>query len=117
MRLPNLSMIITGAFPVSAAPSRDLLPQIKRSGMKPIASVTISRLFSDFEVLGKFLAYLGFKLVTFSYPMTSLNSSYLSYASHDSVTFSAAEMVDIFQRLKDWKPKAPVSGHEPEPEL
>ena len=62
---------------------QDLLPQIKRSGMKPVASVTISRLFSDFEVLGKFLAHLGFELVTFSYPLTTLNSSYLSYASHD----------------------------------
>ncbi len=65
-------MMITGAFLASAAPFAHLLPEIKRSGMTPVASVTISRLFSDFEVLGNFLAHLGFKLATFSYPLTNL---------------------------------------------
>jgi MoaA/NifB/PqqE/SkfB family radical SAM enzyme len=92
---------------------RSLLPRINHSGMIPVASVTISRLFSDFEVLGAFLSHLGFKLATFSYPVTKLHSSYMSYAAHDSVTFSAAEMVAIFQRLKDWKVKAPITVLNP----
>ncbi len=103
----------TGAFPASAVPCRALLPEIKRSGMTPVASVTISRLFSDFQVLGNFLAHLGFKLATFSYPVAALNSSYLSYACHDTVTFSATEMLDIFQRLQDWKQQAPVTVLNP----
>jgi len=92
---------------------QELLPEIKRSGMKPVASVTISRLFSNFDLLGKFLAHLGFQLVTFSYPLTVLNSSYLSYAADAAVTFSDAEMVDLFQRLKDWLPRAPVTVLNP----
>ena len=100
-------------FPGLCHSIRDLLPQIKQSGMKPVASVTISRLFSDFEVLGKFLDHLGFQLVTFSYPLTTLNSSYLSYASDDTVTFSDTEMVDLFQRLKDWMFQAPVTVLNP----
>jgi MoaA/NifB/PqqE/SkfB family radical SAM enzyme len=92
---------------------RALLPHINHSGLIPVASVTISRLFSDFERLGTFLAQLGFKFVTFSYPLTNLHSSYLSYAADDSVTFSPAEMVSIFQRLKDWKAKAPITVLNP----
>ena len=100
-------------FPGLCRAIRALLPEVKRSGMTPVASVTISRLFSDFEVLGNFLAYLGFKLATFSYPVTTLNSSYLSYAAHETVTFSAMEMLDIFQRLKGWMRQAPVTVLNP----
>ncbi len=96
-------------FPGLCRSIRDLLPQIKGSGITPVASVTISRLFSDFEALGNFLARLGFELATFSYPLTNLNSSYLSYATHETVTFTAAEMVEIFDRLKGWKTKAPIT--------
>jgi MoaA/NifB/PqqE/SkfB family radical SAM enzyme len=100
-------------FPGLCRAIRALLPHINRAGMQPVASVTISRLFSDFGGLGNFLAHLGFKLATFSYPLTNLHSSYLSYANHDTVTFSAAEMVDIFQRLKVWKSTAPVTVLNP----
>lgn len=92
---------------------RDLLPYIKQSGIKPIASVTISRLFPDFEILGTFLHHLGFKFVTFSYPVTSLHSTYLSYGSHPSVTFSPTELLAIFQKLKEWKSRAPVEVLNP----
>ena len=108
-------MISIGAFPGLCHAIRALLPHIKQVGMKPVASVTISRLFSDFEVLGKFLAHLGFQLVTFSYPLTNLNSSYMSYASDDTVTFSDTEMVDslpTFERLE-----VPGAGYRFEPEL
>lgn len=100
-------------FPGLCQSLRTLLPHINGAGMKPVASVTISRLFADFEGLGNFLAYLGFKLATFSYPLTNLQSSYLGYAAHETVTFSTAEMVDIFQRLKDWKQTAPVTVLNP----
>jgi MoaA/NifB/PqqE/SkfB family radical SAM enzyme len=92
---------------------RDLLPYIEYAGIKAVASVTISRLFSDFAALGNFLARLGFKLATFSYPMTRLHSPYLSYAAHDTVAFSTAEMVSIFARLQEWKPRAPVQVLNP----
>ncbi|HAY20829.1 MAG TPA: hypothetical protein DCY27_01380 [Desulfobacterales bacterium] len=92
---------------------RALLPVIRRAGITPIASVTISRLAPDFTVLGNFLNYLGFDRATFSYPLTTLNSSYLSYAAHHCVTFTPAEMVAIFDRLRTWKSQAPITVLNP----
>lgn len=92
---------------------RRLLPEIKRLGITPVASVTVSRLIADLEALGQFLVLLGFNLATFSYPLTRLHSSYLSYAAHESVTFTAAEMADKFRLLQTWKAKAPVTVLNP----
>ena len=47
-------------FPGLCRSLRALLPEIKRSGMTPVASVTISRLFSDFRGFGQFSGLPGF---------------------------------------------------------
>src|SRR5712671_2341984 len=44
------------------------------------ASVTASKLIDDYDKLPDFLKTLGFKSCTFSYPLTSLASSYLSFS-------------------------------------
>ncbi|MBW1916823.1 MAG: radical SAM protein [Deltaproteobacteria bacterium] len=82
---------------------RAMVPEIKQRGIKPIASVTISRLLTDLPALPKFLAELGFRLVTFSYPLTRVHSSYLGCADHDLVKFSPAELYSWFEQIKDLK--------------
>ena len=46
-------------------------------GIQTTASVTASKLIEDYEKLPDFLAQLGFKSCTFSYPLTSLASSFI----------------------------------------
>lgn len=95
-------------LPGLAAHIRRQLPGIKAAGMLPIASVTLSRLVPDLDRLGEFLAALGFRRVTFSYPLTRLHSGYLSYAATDLVTFSPPELDELFDRLQRWRRRAPV---------
>ncbi|MFP3868650.1 MAG: radical SAM protein [Desulfobacteraceae bacterium] len=80
-----------------------MVPEIKQRGIKAIASVTISRLITDLPNLIQFLADLGFSLVTFSYPLIHLHSSYLGCADHDLVRFSPAELYSWFDQIKDLK--------------
>src|SRR5262245_28505011 len=47
-------------------------------GIQTTASVTASKLIDDYSQLPPFLTELGFTSCTFSYPLTSLASSYLS---------------------------------------
>jgi len=80
-----------------------MVPEIRAQGIKPIASVTISRLLDELAALPKFLIGLGFHLVTFSYPLTRLDSPYLGCADHDLVRFSPDELYGWFERLKSLK--------------
>ncbi|HUK07989.1 MAG TPA: radical SAM protein [Stellaceae bacterium] len=73
-----------------------------------IASVTMSRLVGDYAVLPEFLKDLGFDAVTFSYPLTELQSSYLSYRDSDLVTYSAEELDAAFAAIKALKKSFPV---------
>ncbi len=66
----------------------DVCRNIKRAndvfaelGIQTTASITASRLIEDYEKLPAFLTELGFKSCTFSYPLTTLGSSYLSYSN------------------------------------
>jgi len=90
--LPGLAMHI-----------REMMPALRRAGLNPVASVTLSRLVGDLGEMLRFLKELGFSRVTFSYPITRLNSSYLGFADHDSVDFSAAELYRWFSRVKELK--------------
>src|SRR4030095_7740833 len=65
-------------------------------GVQVTASVTISRLVTDFDALTEFLRELGFTSVTFSYPLTTLNSSFLGYANQPLVPFVADELLGPF---------------------
>ena len=91
---------------------RELLPMMRRAGLNPVASVTLSRLIGDLGEMLRFLEELGFRRVTFSYPITRLNSSYLGFADHYSVDFTPEELYEWFGRVKDAEGRdlAPISS-------
>ena len=72
------------------------------------ASVTISRLVTDFDALTEFLRELGFTSVTFSYPLTDLNSSFLGYANQPLVRFTADELLARLESAKQLRRHFPV---------
>jgi MoaA/NifB/PqqE/SkfB family radical SAM enzyme len=72
-------------------------------GVQTTASVTASRLIDDYEKLPDFLRELGFSSCTFSYPLTSLASSYLSFSDSSLVNYSRDELIDVFERIKRMK--------------
>ena len=67
------------------------------------ASVTMSRLIDDYNELPAFLDSLGFDSVTFSYPLTTLASSYLGYAESNLVDYTKEELNDRFDAIKALK--------------
>ena len=93
---------------------RDLLPLLKQHRLDPVASVTLSRLADDLEGMVHFLARLGFRRVTFSYPITRLRSAYLGFGDHYSVDFTPEELYRWFGRIKDLK--ARLSRGHPQPQ-
>src|SRR5579871_3943975 len=72
-------------------------------GIQTTASITASRLIEDFEKLPPFLESLGFQSCTFSYPLTSLASSYLSFSDSGLVNFSRDELIALFDKIKRMK--------------
>jgi MoaA/NifB/PqqE/SkfB family radical SAM enzyme len=76
-------------------------------GLHSTASVTMSRLV-DYDVLPDFLKSLGFKAVTFSYPLTKLESNFLSFSDSDLVNYSDAELLQAFERVKALKKRFQV---------
>ena len=88
----------------------DVCKKIKRAneffhsvGVQTTASITASRLIEDYEKLPAFLESLGFKSCTFSYPLTSLASSYLSFSDSGLVNYSKDELLQVFERIKHMK--------------
>jgi MoaA/NifB/PqqE/SkfB family radical SAM enzyme len=75
-------------------------------GVQTTASVTASRLIEDYEKLPAFLAELGFRSCTFSYPLTSLASSYLSFSDSGLVRYTGDELLEVFERIKRLKRRA-----------
>jgi MoaA/NifB/PqqE/SkfB family radical SAM enzyme len=67
------------------------------------ASVTMSRLVDDYTKLPDFLKSLGFDSVTFSYPLTTLASSYLGYADSNLVDYTKEELDQRFEAVKALK--------------
>ena len=67
------------------------------------ASVTASRLIDDYGKLPDFLRALGFSSCTFSYPLTSLPSSYLSFSNSGLVSYNTDELIEIFEKIKALK--------------
>jgi MoaA/NifB/PqqE/SkfB family radical SAM enzyme len=78
-------------------------PAVRRAGITPVASVTLSRLITDLGEMLRCMEDLGFRRVTFSYPITRLHSSYLGFADHDSVDFTPGELYHWFSRVKALK--------------
>jgi MoaA/NifB/PqqE/SkfB family radical SAM enzyme len=91
----------------------DVCKKIKRAndffhsaGIQTTASVTASRLIDDYDKLPAFLESVGFQSCTFSYPLTSLASSYLSFSDSGLVNYSTEELVELFSRIKQMKQRS-----------
>jgi MoaA/NifB/PqqE/SkfB family radical SAM enzyme len=72
-------------------------------GIQTTASVTASKLIEDYEKLPPFLTELGFTSCTFSYPLTALASSYLSFSDSSLVAYRTEELIEVFQKIKRMK--------------
>jgi MoaA/NifB/PqqE/SkfB family radical SAM enzyme len=72
-------------------------------GIQTTASVTASKLIDDYDKLPAFLAELGFSSCTFSYPLTSLASSYLSFSDSSLVSYKTEELIQVFEKIKTMK--------------
>jgi len=72
-------------------------------GVQTTASVTASKLIEDYDKLPAFLTALGFKSCTFSYPLTMLGSSYLSFSDSRLVAYTTGELLGVFEKIKQMK--------------
>jgi MoaA/NifB/PqqE/SkfB family radical SAM enzyme len=70
------------------------------------ASVTASKLIDDYDKLPEFLNELGFKSCTFSYPLTNLASSYLSFSDSSLVNYTTDELLQVFEKIKQMKERS-----------
>src|SRR3989449_8464220 len=75
-------------------------------GIQTTASVTASKLIDDYDKLPAFLAELGFKSCTFSYPLTSLASSYLSFSDSSLVSYTPEQLIQVFEKIKQMKQRS-----------
>jgi MoaA/NifB/PqqE/SkfB family radical SAM enzyme len=73
------------------------------AGVQTTASITASRLIDDYDLLPPFLESLGFRSCTFSYPLTALASSYLSFSDGGLVSYNQQELLEVFERIKRLK--------------
>lgn len=86
-------------------------------GVQTTASVTASRLIEDYEKLPDFLRALGFSNGTFSYPLTHLASSYLSFRDSALVTYQTEELIQVFEKIKALKRRRDFMVVNPEESL
>ena len=91
----------------------DVCRKIKRAneifhglGIQTTASVTASKLIDDYNRLPAFLTELGFTSCTFSYPLTSLASSYLSFSDSKLVSYATDELIQVFEKIKQMKKRS-----------
>jgi len=77
-------------------------------GLQSTASVTVSRLVDDYDALADFLRSLGFRSVTFSYPLTDLPSSFLGHRDSDLVALTPEELDGHLEAIKKLKTSFPV---------
>ena len=75
-------------------------------GVQTTASVTASKLIDDYAKLPEFLRTLGFRSCTFSYPLTSLPSSFLSFSDSDLVSYSNEDLIGVFDKIKQLKARS-----------
>jgi MoaA/NifB/PqqE/SkfB family radical SAM enzyme len=80
--------------------------RLKQWGIPSTASVTASRLLDDYERLPDFLRALGFAHCTFSYPLTRLGSSYLSFSESELVKYNREELIGVFEKIKQLKKRS-----------
>ena len=90
---------------------------LRAAGVQTTASVTASRLVEDYEELPAFLESLGFTSCTFSYPLTSLASSYLSFSDSGLVNFRTEELLGVFERIRRQKARSNFPVMNPDESL
>jgi MoaA/NifB/PqqE/SkfB family radical SAM enzyme len=100
----------------------DVCRKIKRAndffagaGIQTTASITASRLIEDYDKLPAFLESLGFTTCTFSYPLTALGSTYLSFSESGLVSYTCGELIEVFEKIKAMKRRSGfpvVNPHE-----
>lgn len=78
----------------------------ERLGVQTTASVTASKLIEDYDKLPCFLKELGFTSCTFSYPLTNLASSYLSFSDSKLVSYTTEELIGVFEKIKQMKKRS-----------
>jgi MoaA/NifB/PqqE/SkfB family radical SAM enzyme len=88
---------------------REILPQIRQAGIRPVASVALSRLIDDVDALLYFVWGLGFPQLTFSYPLTWLNSPYLGFADNSLVKFTPGELNHLFTQILELKERSSIN--------
>ena len=76
------------------------------AGVQTTASITASRLIDDYDKLPPFLESLGFKSCTFSYPLTALGSTYLSFSDSKLVAYTRDELLEVFEKIKQMKKRS-----------
>jgi MoaA/NifB/PqqE/SkfB family radical SAM enzyme len=86
-------------------------------GVQTTASVTASRLIDDYDKLPGFLTELGFQSCTFSYPLSSLASSYLSFSDSSLVNYKTQELIAVFEKIKQMKRRTPFTVVNPRESL
>lgn len=75
-------------------------------GIQTTASITASKLIDDYDKLPAFLKELGFESCTFSYPLNSLASSYLSFSDSSLVNYTKEELIQVFEKIKQMKQRS-----------
>src|SRR3954454_2732732 len=78
----------------------------KELRIQTTASVTASKLIDDYDKLPAFLEELGFRSCTFSYPLTNLASSYLSFSDSSLVSYKTDELIQVFAKIKEMKKRS-----------
>jgi len=86
-------------------------------GVQTTASVTASRLIEDYDKLPGFLTALGFQSCTFSYPLSSLASSYLSFSDSSLVNYKTGELIRVFENIKQMKRRSDFTVVNPRESL
>jgi MoaA/NifB/PqqE/SkfB family radical SAM enzyme len=76
---------------------------LSQLGVQTTASVTASKLIDDYEKLPALLTELGFSSCTFSYPLTTLGSTYLSFSDSKLVSYRPEELIEVFGKIKEMK--------------
>ena len=56
---------------------------------------------------------MGFTSCTFSYPLTSLASSYLSFSDSSLVSYKTEELIEVFEKIKQMKRAQRFPGRQP----
>jgi MoaA/NifB/PqqE/SkfB family radical SAM enzyme len=85
---------------------------IHKLGLPSTASVTMSRLV-DYGARPGVLRSLGFRSLTFSYPVTDLGSSFLGFSDSHLVDYSEAEIIEAFEQVKGLKRRFQVVNPTP----